>query len=103
MTIVDIAVDAFAQGMVPGKCLVEFLPFLRHIPEWFPGAHSQRLWAKWQDAGCRLKDVAYTDRKVICSSPVVESFTDGSSRFLEGKKMFVHMSLGSSSKEGTMG
>lgn len=51
------------EGMVPGKFLVEFLPFLRHIPPWFPGAMSQRIWAKWMAAGERLKNAPFEHTK----------------------------------------
>ena len=56
---VEAALEGPAQGLVPGKFLVEFLPFLRHIPTWFPGASSQRLFKKWQAAGERLKSLPY--------------------------------------------
>ncbi|KAM5536777.1 hypothetical protein V8D89_009495 [Ganoderma adspersum] len=52
------------EGMVPGRFLVEILPFLRHIPPWVPGATSQRLWAKWMAAGDRLKNVPFEHAKV---------------------------------------
>ena len=39
--------------------MVDFLPFLRYVPTWFPGATSQRLWAKWQAAAERLTDITY--------------------------------------------
>lgn len=60
------------EGMVPGKFLVEILPFLRHIPPWFPGATSQRLWAKWMAAGDRLKNVPFEHAKVklVCHSVI---------------------------------
>ena len=31
-----------ALAFTPGKYLVQFLPFLRHIPEWMPGAGFQK-------------------------------------------------------------
>ncbi|KAI1782834.1 cytochrome P450 [Ganoderma leucocontextum] len=63
---VKISEEALAgavEGLVPGKFLVEFLPFLRHVPPWFPGATSQRLWAKWMAAGDRLKNVPFEHTK----------------------------------------
>ena len=32
------AMSAIKEAMTPGKYLVEALPFLRHLPAWFPGA-----------------------------------------------------------------
>ena len=104
METVDIALDAFAQGMVPGKFLVEFFPFLRHVPVWFPWARSQRLWAKWQDAGRRLKDApfTYTDQNVARPSLIRKDGADSSSRFRKGKKMLVNLSSESFLKKLTM-
>lgn len=56
---IDDTLDGAADGLVPVKFLVEYLPFLRYIPTWFPGAHSQRLFAKWQQAAERLKNMPY--------------------------------------------
>ena len=68
---VEISEQALAgavEGLVPGKFLVEFLPFLRHVPSWLPGATSQRLWEKWMAAGERLKNVPFnhTKTKLVC-------------------------------------
>lgn len=62
------AVAGAAEGLVPGRFLVEVLPFLRHIPPWFPGAASQRLWAKWRAAAHRLKNVPFehAKTKMVC-------------------------------------
>ena len=63
------AVAGAAVGLVPGKFLVDFFPFLRHVPTWFPGAASQRLWVKWMAAVRRLEDVPFehTKEKMVCS------------------------------------
>ena len=71
---VEISEQALAgavEGLVPGKFLVEFLPFLRHVPSWLPGATSQRLWEKWMAAGERLKNVPFnhTKTKLVCVIP----------------------------------
>ncbi|KAI0697621.1 cytochrome P450 [Cerioporus squamosus] len=56
---VDAALEGPVQGLVPGTFLVDFLPVLRHVPTWCPGATSQRLFAKWQAAAERLKNLPY--------------------------------------------
>ena len=68
VAVVEEAIEGPAQGMLPGRFLVEYLPILRYIPPWFPGASSQRLFQKWQDAGARLKNMPYNDAKAALVS-----------------------------------
>ena len=44
---VTAALESIAQGLVPGKFMVEFFPWLRHVPAWMPGANFQRRFAEW--------------------------------------------------------
>ena len=71
MANVDAALEGPAQGLVPGKFLVEYLPFLKYIPPWVPGASSQKLWAKWQAAAERLKNMpfAFTEENLVRDLP----------------------------------
>ena len=66
--VLDEAITGATRGLGAGKWLVEYLPFLRHIPPWLPGASSQKLFKEWQDAGARLKDVPYNDAKAALVS-----------------------------------
>ena len=34
---------ASAAGAIPGRFLVDVFPWLKYIPEWFPGANFQRI------------------------------------------------------------
>ncbi|RPD62682.1 CyP450 monooxygenase [Lentinus tigrinus ALCF2SS1-7] len=38
-----------AEAFTPGRYLVEFMPFLRHIPAWVPGAGFQHDFAGWRN------------------------------------------------------
>ncbi|KZT56551.1 cytochrome P450 [Calocera cornea HHB12733] len=38
----------FTKAAAPGAWLVDFLPFLRHLPAWFPGAGFQKIAAEWR-------------------------------------------------------
>ena len=57
----DDALEGPVQSLVPGTFMVDFLPFLRYVPAWFPGAASQRLWIEWQAAAKQLKNVTYDE------------------------------------------
>ncbi|PYH90324.1 cytochrome P450 [Aspergillus ellipticus CBS 707.79] len=43
------AVDKFSIAAKPGTWLVDIMPFLKHIPLWFPGAGFKRNAMKWRN------------------------------------------------------
>jgi len=43
----EIAVNGFAEAGIPGSFLVDYLPFLKYIPSWMPGAGFKRKAAYW--------------------------------------------------------
>ncbi|KAG2070197.1 cytochrome P450 [Suillus decipiens] len=43
----DRAVDQFSRSTAPGAFMVDIVPFLANIPEWFPGAGFKRLARDW--------------------------------------------------------
>ena len=54
------AVEGPNEALVLGALWVEFLPFLRHLPLWFPGASYQRRAARWRADAMALKHVPFT-------------------------------------------
>ncbi|KAG6329311.1 hypothetical protein ID866_9777 [Astraeus odoratus] len=44
----DRCIDAFAKTTVPGAFLVDLVPILKYVPEWFPGAGFQRKAREWK-------------------------------------------------------
>jgi len=40
LEIAQVANDYMLQGAVPGAFLVDALPFLKYVPNWFPGEHE---------------------------------------------------------------
>ena len=59
LELVNVALEGISIGLVPGKFMAAFFPFLRHIPTWFPGANAHRLFRKWQDAAAELKNAPF--------------------------------------------
>ncbi|RDX45834.1 cytochrome P450 [Lentinus brumalis] len=53
---VEHAVQGASEGTLPGKYLVEVLPFLRYVPDWVPGAGFQKRFASWRAAASDLKN-----------------------------------------------
>lgn len=57
------ALAAAAVALIPGKFVVEALPFLRHMPAWFPGSGKQKVFTKCQELFRTLEDTAYAHVK----------------------------------------
>ncbi|KAF9015058.1 cytochrome P450 [Cyathus striatus] len=54
--LVDEAVRGLGQAVHAGSFLVDYLPFLKYIPAWVPGAGFQKLARKWAVASSNLKN-----------------------------------------------
>lgn len=42
--------------VTPGRFWVEFIPALRYVPKWFPGAGFQRLFAGFREASDEVRE-----------------------------------------------
>ncbi|KAI8994236.1 CyP450 monooxygenase [Trametes punicea] len=60
---VDLAMEGVALGLTPGAFLVEYLPFLRHVPAWVPGAGFQKRLARWRNASHAMLDLPFEEAK----------------------------------------
>nr|BAL05126.1 cytochrome P450 [Phanerodontia chrysosporium] len=56
-------VKAFSATAVPGRFLVDSLPFLKHIPAWFPGADFKRQAALWKKDVDAMYETPFNDIK----------------------------------------
>lgn len=68
--LVDVAesvVQRLTELALPGRTLISAIPFLRHIPPWFPGASTQRLGAQAREAFLQHKNEPYNyvKRKMV--------------------------------------
>ncbi|EJF63527.1 cytochrome P450 [Dichomitus squalens LYAD-421 SS1] len=61
--VIDAAMEGVAKGLTPGAFLVEYFPFLRHIPEWLPGAGFQKKLRRWRDASHEMVDIPFAQAK----------------------------------------
>jgi hypothetical protein len=57
--IADEATDQLNVLLSPGLFAVDFLPFLRHIPEWFPGGGFHKIAREWRQSLFDLTDKSY--------------------------------------------
>ncbi|KAJ8520580.1 hypothetical protein ONZ45_g2645 [Pleurotus djamor] len=58
--------QALNEGGLPGGTVVDWLPFLQHMPTWFPGTHYVGVAQRWKWAIRRLYDYPfdYVRRKI---------------------------------------
>ena len=51
ISIAEVVLSGGPEAGVPGAFLVDFLPFLKHVPSWFPGAGFQKkALVRWREA-----------------------------------------------------
>ena len=70
--IAEEAVAAGAELLIPGAFLVDIIPILKYIPEWFPGAKFQRKAAVMRERLERIRNTTFTatEELMVCvSSP----------------------------------
>ncbi|KAI0822975.1 O-methylsterigmatocystin oxidoreductase [Trametes gibbosa] len=49
----------FSNMVIPGQYLVEVLPFLKHVPSWFPGAGFKRNAERWSEDIRAVRNAPY--------------------------------------------
>ncbi|KAH9477688.1 Cytochrome P450 monooxygenase 98 [Psilocybe cubensis] len=63
ITIAEDGTEPVLTAIIPGTFLVDFIPALKYVPEWFPGAEFKRKAREWRQATFRMRDVPYEDAK----------------------------------------
>lgn len=48
---------------IPGRFLVDYIPFLRYVPDWVPGAKFQRLAREWKQMTLNMIEVPFLASK----------------------------------------
>ena len=68
--IVEEAVAVNAELMIPGAFLVDIIPILKYVPEWFPGAKFQRKAAVMRKHAAILRNATFaaTEELVVWNS-----------------------------------
>ncbi|KAG1752629.1 cytochrome P450 [Suillus paluster] len=55
----DRALDQFSRSTAPGAFMVDIMPFLAKVPEWFPGAGFKRMAREWHETVDEMVDAPY--------------------------------------------
>ena len=68
--IVEDAVEAIGEVMIPGAFLVDIIPILKYVPEWFPGAKFQRKAAMMRKHAAKMRNTTFaaTEDLMVCDS-----------------------------------
>ncbi|KAJ7168337.1 cytochrome P450 [Mycena crocata] len=85
VALADKAVEGLVTAMVPGRFLVDSLPFLKYVPAWFPGAGFQRKANEWRGLARGMLEKPFAEAKQkIASGKASHSFTLDGLRLVEG-------------------
>ena len=57
------AVLSLVVAAIPGAFLVDSIPLLKYVPEWFPGASFQRKARRWHKLARRMVEQPYKEAK----------------------------------------
>ncbi|EAU84014.2 cytochrome P450 [Coprinopsis cinerea okayama7 len=81
VAVADEAMHQFALATAPGGFLVNLIPPLKHLPDWFPGAGFKQTAKEWRATINRMADEPYRYvKEQIAAGSAEPSFT---SKFLE--------------------
>ncbi|KAJ7920178.1 cytochrome P450 [Mycena leptocephala] len=77
-------VKSVSNAAVPGRFLVDSLPILKYVPEWFPGAHFKGIAREGKLLSQALRDVPFAEAKRRMTSGASQScFTVNALRDVE--------------------
>ena len=77
--IVEEAMEAISELLIPGAFLVDIIPILKYVPEWFPGAKFQRKAAMMRRHAVKMVNTMFaaTEKLMACdSSPFLRFLLD---------------------------
>ena len=63
IAIAEEAVEAMSELMIAGTFLVDILPILKYVPEWFPGAKFQRKAAMMRKDSAKIRNAPFAATK----------------------------------------
>jgi hypothetical protein len=84
--IAEEANGALAELLVPGAFLVDIIPILKYVPEWFPGAKFQSKAAMMRKHAAKMRNTTFaaTEELMVCDSspfPVFKFLLDDTYTF----------------------
>ena len=68
--IAEEAIGSISELMIPGAFLVDIIPILKYVPEWFPGARFQRKAAVMRKHAAIMRNATFSaaEELMVCDS-----------------------------------
>ncbi|KAJ7146871.1 cytochrome P450 [Mycena epipterygia] len=63
LALAEEALRSGEQANIPGRFLVDWIPILKYVPDWFPGAGFKRKAKEWRQMTRALQDVPFVEVK----------------------------------------
>ncbi|KAF8157041.1 cytochrome P450 [Crassisporium funariophilum] len=60
----EASVDPCVPALIPGTFLVDVIPALKYVPDWFPGASFKRKAKAWRELALAFRDMPFESAKV---------------------------------------
>ena len=82
--IVEEAARSIAELLIPGAFLVDIIPILKYVPQWFPGAKFQSKAALMRRHAAKMRNTMFaaTEEIMACdSSPFLRFLLDDAYTF----------------------
>jgi hypothetical protein len=80
--IAEEAVGAIAELLIPGAFLVDIIPILKYVPEWFPGAKFQRKAAVMRKHAAKMRNMTFAATEELMVSDLIQRFFSDSFFYL---------------------
>ena len=87
--IAEEALEATADFLIPFTFLVDIIPILKYVPEWFPGAKFQRTAAMMREHITRIRNTTFAaaEKLMVCdSSPFLGFLLDNTTYTLPDER-----------------
>ena len=70
------AMEAIAELLIPGSFVVDIIPILKYVPEWFPGAKFQTKAAVMRKHAALIRNTTFaaTEDLIVCDFPRIQTW-----------------------------
>ncbi|KAJ7142241.1 cytochrome P450 [Mycena epipterygia] len=83
IAVAEKAVHAGVQASIPGRFLVDSIPLLKYVPDWFPGAGFKQKAKEWKQLGRELESLPFVEvKRQLAAGTASYSFSSESLRIL---------------------